>query len=78
MVQILGFVDNLDIVGKRHTDVVDTYIYMKNEALRLGLIITESKTKYMKTCDATVLHQEANIVIINSSRSLMSLSTWEH
>ncbi len=67
-VQILGFADDLDIVGRRHTDVVDTYTSLKTEALRLGLIINENKTKYMKTNEATVPQQEANIVSIGGQR----------
>lgn len=41
---------------------------LKNGTSRLGFIINESKTKYIKTSDATVSHQGANIVNISSGQ----------
>ena len=64
MVQILGFADDLDIVGRRHSSVVDTYASLKAEAERVGLIVNESKTKYMKTTSDSVPQQQANKVNI--------------
>ena len=65
MVQILAFADDLDIAGRRHADVVDTYTSLKREAAKIGLIINEDKTKYMKTNSGSVPQQEANLVTID-------------
>ena len=64
IVQILGFADDLDIVGRVHSSVVDTYTSLRVEAERLGLVINESKTKYMKTTSDNVPQQQANKVNI--------------
>ena len=45
MVQILGFADDLDIVARAHSSVVDAYTSLRVEAARLRQIINESKTK---------------------------------
>lgn len=54
MMQALGVADDQKIVGRRHTDVLNTYPSLKNEASRLGLEINERNTKYMRTSDARV------------------------
>jgi sorting nexin-29 len=65
MVQILAFADDVDIVGRRHTDVVEAYTSLKREAAKIGLLVNEEKTKYMKTSDATVPQQVGNSVTID-------------
>ena len=64
LVQILGFADDLDIVGRRHNEVVETYINLKREAEKVSLVTNVSKTKYMKTCDGLVPNQHQNLVNI--------------
>lgn len=68
MVQILGFADDLDIAGRRHADVVDTFTSLKAQAQRMGLIINEAKTKYMKTTGTPVPNQEDNTITIGDQR----------
>ena len=65
-VQILGFADDLDIVNRTYKGIVDTYTSLKREAARVGLIINENKTKYMKTGRATVPQQQENKVVIDN------------
>jgi len=65
-VQILGFADDLDIVSRTYNGIVDTYTSLKREAARVGLIINENKTKYMKTGRATVPQQQENKVVIDN------------
>lgn len=69
MIQILGFANYLDIVGKKHTQTwqIHTLSSLRNEAIKLDLNI-KSETKYMKTTDATVQHQEANTVNISGQQ----------
>lgn len=50
------------------TDVLVTYTSLRNEASKMGLIINELKTKYVKTSNTTVPHQGADIVNSNCQR----------
>lgn len=62
MAQVLGFADDLDIAGRSHAAVEETFTKLEVEAERMGLIINESKTKYMSTTPRTV--QESNTINI--------------
>ncbi len=64
IVQILGFADDIDIVSRTQTGVVETFTSLQREAAKMGLVINESKTKYMKTGGASVPQPQANIVNI--------------
>lgn len=64
MVKILGFADDIDIAGRRHTDVVKTFTSLKAEARKMGLEINENKTMYMKTSNGRVPDQEGTTVNI--------------
>ena len=64
LMQILGFADDLDIVGRTHNEVVETYIKLKQEAEKVGLVTNVNKTKYMKTGDFLVPNQHQNSVNI--------------
>jgi sorting nexin-29 len=63
MVQILGFADDLDIAGRSHAEVEETFTKLAAEAERMGLVINESKTKYMDTTPGA--HYEANKINIS-------------
>ena len=62
--QILGFADDLDIVGRSHDKVFELYINLKPEAEKVGLVTNVSKTKYMKTDNSLVPNQHQNLVNI--------------
>ena len=47
-VQLQGFADDFDIIGRNFAAVEDTYTRLKAEARRIGLLINASKTKYMR------------------------------
>ena len=47
-IQILGFADDLDLVGLSFNAMEDAYARLKTEAIRVGLMVNASKTKYMK------------------------------
>ena len=68
ILQILGFADDLDIVSRRHSGVEDTFTSLKVEAERMGLIINESKTKYMKTNSGTLAQQDGDVINIGCQR----------
>ena len=63
--QILGFADDLDIVSRRHNEVIETYIKLKREAEKVDLATNVSKTKYMETYDGLVSNQHQNLVNID-------------
>ena len=67
LVQVLGFADDLDIAGRSHSEVADTFTKLREEAARMGMIINESKTKYMKTAARMVPEQNDNSVNIAGS-----------
>ncbi|KID80942.1 endonuclease-reverse transcriptase, partial [Metarhizium majus ARSEF 297] len=46
-VQLLGFADDIDIIARKFETMAETYIRLKSEARRIGLVINVSKTKYM-------------------------------
>jgi len=58
----------LDIASRTHAGVVDTYTSLRNEAQKVGLVINEQKTKYMKTCSGTVSQQVGDIVNIGGQQ----------
>ena len=47
-VQLYGFADDIDIVARTFEKMADTYIRLKAEARRIGLVINATKTKYMR------------------------------
>ena len=65
MVQILGYADDIDIVSRTHSGMVETFTSLQTEAARLGLNINETKTKYMKADGTTVPQPQTNIMNIN-------------
>ena len=48
-VQVLGFADDLDLASRTNAAALDTFTNLRIQAERMGLMINESKTKYMKT-----------------------------
>ena len=46
-VQLVGFADDIDIIARKFETMAETYIRLKSEARRIGLVINVSKTKYM-------------------------------
>ena len=47
-VQLLGFADDIDIVARNLETVKETYTRLKAEAIKIGLAMNTTKTKYMK------------------------------
>ena len=45
--QFLGFVDDIDIIGRTTVAVCEAYTRLKREAERIGLRINATKTKYL-------------------------------
>lgn len=62
MTQVLGFADDLDVAGRTHAAVVDTFTNLKQQASRMGLEINGTKTKFMKTTTNSVPNQNGNQV----------------
>ena len=44
---LLGFVDDIDIIGINRKAMEEAFVPFKREAARLGLVINSAKTKYM-------------------------------
>ena len=63
-VQVLGFADDLNLASRTHKGTVDTFTNLKVQAERMGLMINESKTKYMKTTPNPVINEQGNSVLI--------------
>lgn len=68
MVQILAFADDLDIAGRRISDVIDVFTNLQREAAKLGLIVNIDKTKYMKTDERSVPQQQGPNIIIDGQQ----------
>lgn len=66
LVQVIGFAVDLEIVSRMHNGVVDTFISLKRDFKRIGLIINDSKTKSMKTSQAIVRRQLENKVFFEN------------
>ena len=47
MVQLLGYADDIDIVGRNIRSVKDAYLRLEREANKIGLYVNEEKTKFM-------------------------------
>ena len=47
MVQLLGYADDIDIVGRNIRSVKDAYMKLEREANKIGLYVNEEKTKFM-------------------------------
>jgi hypothetical protein len=47
-VQVLAYVDDLDIIGRSERDVKEAFIKSNNEAQKMGLNMNKEKTKYVK------------------------------
>src|SRR5687768_10480610 len=62
--QVLGFADDLDLASRTHAAAVDTFTNLKIQAERMGLMINESKTKYMKTEPNPVANQQSDTISI--------------
>ena len=62
LVQVLGYADDLNIIGRFLRAVTEAFLALEGPARRLGLIINESKTKHMAT------GQEARDCLLYTSR----------
>jgi endonuclease/exonuclease/phosphatase family metal-dependent hydrolase len=56
-VQILGFADDIDLVGWTKEDINEAFQGLEREARQLGLKVNETKTKYMLTTKQESLRQ---------------------
>ncbi len=66
--QILGFADDLYLVGRTQTEVEEVFTSLVTEAATLGLKINIEKTKYMSSNRAT--NQQQNEFVNVPSRTL--------
>jgi hypothetical protein len=48
--QMLGFADDIDIIGRNTRAVKDAYSKLEREANRIGLHVNEDKTKFLMVC----------------------------
>ena len=46
-IQILTYVDNLDIISRSKQAVTESFVAIQTEAEKIGLIINEEETKFM-------------------------------
>lgn len=66
--QILGYADDIDIIARSHRAVIETFVKIKEEAMRVGLRVNETKTKYMvSTMKESRTHHPGSIVSFDSS-----------
>ena len=66
-VQLLGYADDIDIVGRSQRAVVEAFTAIEEEAKRVGLEVNEEKTKYMlSTKNNSVTHHLGQNVTIDS------------
>jgi Reverse transcriptase (RNA-dependent DNA polymerase) len=49
-VQMLGFADDIDIIGRNIRSVTDAYSKLEKEANKIGLHVNEDKTKFLMIC----------------------------
>ena len=63
--QISAFADDIIIIGRTKQVMMGTFTKLKNEASKFGLLINESKTKYMM-CTRNQ-HRENKLEIDNMS-----------
>lgn len=47
MVFALGYADDVDIIGRTFESMRDVFLDLQKESARTGVIINESKTKYL-------------------------------
>ena len=66
--EVLGFTDDSNLASSRHSGVEDTFTGLKVEAEKMGLVINETKTKYMKTNSATIEQQDGDVITIGGQR----------
>ena len=59
--QLLGFADDIDIIGRTTAKVWETYTRLKREAARIGLRINATKTKYLLAVESD--HLESNELV---------------
>jgi hypothetical protein len=67
--QLLAYVDDIDIVCRSQSAVRDAYLALEREAAKVGLKITEQKTKYMIAArnDRTIRDVGQSVAISASS-----------
>ena len=46
-IQLLGYADDIDIIGRSKRDVSGAFLRIATEAKKMGLVVNEGKTKYM-------------------------------
>ena len=65
--QILGYADDIDIIARSHRAVIDTFIKIKEEAMQVGLVVNEGKTKYMvSTSKESSMHQPGSTISVDT------------
>ena len=48
-VPLISYADDIDLVGQSYTAVSDAFLALDGAARRIGLLVNEAKTKYMRT-----------------------------
>jgi hypothetical protein len=74
--QLLGYADDIDIVGRSQPAVRDAYLALEIEAAKVGLKINEQKTKLMIAArNDTTIRDVGQSVAIDTLKSLKNLCT---
>ena len=47
LVQLLGYADDIDIIGRNIRAIKDAYMKLETEANKIGLYVNEEKTKFL-------------------------------
>ena len=47
LVQLLGYADDIDIIGRNIRAIMDAYMKLETEAHQAGLYVNEEKTKFL-------------------------------
>jgi hypothetical protein len=65
-IQVLAYVDDIDIIGQTTGAVKDTFLKLEKAAQEIGLMANESKTKYMEiTCKLNNMHHMQYLIVDN-------------
>ena len=64
-VQLLVYTENIDIIGRTKRDVTAAFSAIEGESTKMGLAITEGKTKYMLSTSRTVRRIDSQITVDN-------------
>jgi sorting nexin-29 len=61
--QILGYADDLDIVGRSLPAITEAFLALKRYGRKMGLIVNKAKTKYMAAGKACIPNMPSSIIV---------------